>query len=504
MKTIVFMLVAAVPCLGDQITVSLIQKDIVLGGKPYSKLGIKVDDLQMTFLPATNSSRKQVYDVTYENKLDVPALIHQHGLVPHTSALDGVPFLQAPPLMPGERRKVSFPITKNHTGSMFGHSHYGMQHIDGLSFPLIVLDFPPSDYPLALPLTNAQDVVVFLEDFCPYFRGDGPESNANCTTAETASVYEKLKDVWDGEAADFNYSKCSDPGEVADVSFRYYLANEHALDHPDIIDVLPGRYYRLRFIGATSMTNFKLDLGVLKGEAIATDGQYIHPYASSVFWLAVAQRLDVLVKIPDSATGFFPIFAVSEGSLEGEMGQTGVVLVVKGSQPPKAGFFPVVAEKAPGFMEVEQELLLSAWTPLAPRAKGQYLRVFNISLTGDNGFNSINQQSWQMPPMIKDFKPNPAPLKVEVGDRVCFRITNHNADNHAMHLHGHSFQVVSIDGKQINGAVRDTVLVPRGQCRTVEICFDADAPGEGGAAWPFHCHMSYHLAAGMVTTVEYQ
>ena len=50
---------------------------------------------------------------------------------------------------------------------------------------------------------------------------------------------------------------------------------------------------------------------------------------------------------------------------------------------------------------------------------------------------------------------------------------------HPMHLHGHEFQVVEIDGKRFAGAVRDTVLVPPG--RRVVVAFDANNPGLLGA-----------------------
>jgi FtsP/CotA-like multicopper oxidase with cupredoxin domain len=45
--------------------------------------------------------------------------------------------------------------------------------------------------------------------------------------------------------------------------------------------------------------------------------------------------------------------------------------------------------------------------------------------------------------------------------------------------------------------VRDTVLVTPG--RRVVIAFDATNPG----TWAFHCHLLYHLDAGMFTTLRY-
>ena len=76
-------------------------------------------------------------------------------------------------------------------------------------------------------------------------------------------------------------------------------------------------------------------------------------------------------------------------------------------------------------------------------------------------------------------------------------ITNQTTTSHSMHLHGHRFQVVEIDGQRFSGAVRDTVLVPPGQ--RVSVAFDANNPGR----WAFHCTLLYHLANGMFATIRY-
>jgi FtsP/CotA-like multicopper oxidase with cupredoxin domain len=68
---------------------------------------------------------------------------------------------------------------------------------------------------------------------------------------------------------------------------------------------------------------------------------------------------------------------------------------------------------------------------------------------------------------------------------------------HPMHLHGHHFQVIEVDGRRMQGAVRDTVWLP--PQRAITVAFDANNPGE----WGFHCHHLYHMATGMMTTVRY-
>ena len=89
------------------------------------------------------------------------------------------------------------------------------------------------------------------------------------------------------------------------------------------------------------------------------------------------------------------------------------------------------------------------------------------------------------------------PLAVSQGQRVELDIVNRSRMAPPMHLHGHHFQVVALNGQALSGAMHDTVLVPvNGRVR---VAFDADNPGR----WLFHCHNLYHMATGMMTEVAY-
>jgi FtsP/CotA-like multicopper oxidase with cupredoxin domain len=65
-----------------------------------------------------------------------------------------------------------------------------------------------------------------------------------------------------------------------------------------------------------------------------------------------------------------------------------------------------------------------------------------------------------------------------------------------MHLHGHTFRVMSINDRPTRHREwRDTVMIgPRG---SAEVAFVADNPGE----WMFHCHILEHAAGGMMGTI---
>jgi hypothetical protein len=83
-------------------------------------------------------------------------------------------------------------------------------------------------------------------------------------------------------------------------------------------------------------------------------------------------------------------------------------------------------------------------------------------------------------------------------ERIVIEMRNHSMMTHSMHLHGHYFQVVAIDGVAASGAIRDTVAVP--PMSRLAFAFDAGNPG---GDWAFHCHHLYHMASGMMTAIRY-
>ena len=85
------------------------------------------------------------------------------------------------------------------------------------------------------------------------------------------------------------------------------------------------------------------------------------------------------------------------------------------------------------------------------------------------------------------------PITAKSGERVELTFHNMSMMGHPMHLHGHVFQVVNVNGRAISGAMRDTVYVP--PMAMVTVALDA---GEA-ARWMLHCHHMPHLSTGMMT-----
>jgi FtsP/CotA-like multicopper oxidase with cupredoxin domain len=267
--------------------------------------------------------------------------------------------------------------------------------------------------------------------------------------------------------------------DLNDVKYDAFLANDRTLADPEVVKVEPGAPVLLRIINSSSMSAYHIDLGQLDGELVAVDGFAVVPVAGRNFPIAVAQRLDIRLTIPRNP-GAHPVLAI----LEGERKQTGIVLAAGNAS---VGRIPELAGSTSPALSLEFEGRLSATQPLQSRKAD---RVHTLNLTGDMAkyIWSLNNVSWT---------PDVPPLPIAKGERVELVFVNQTGMPHPMHLHGHEFQVVEIDGKRFSGAVRDTVLVTPG--RRVVVAFDANNPG----TWAIHCHLLYHLDAGMFTTLKY-
>lgn len=171
--------------------------------------------------------------------------------------------------------------------------------------------------------------------------------------------------------------------------------------------------------------------------------------------------------------------------LEGSNRRTGFILTT-----PKA---PVTkrAETASGRPKPVDNSLEVGLQSTAPLARRPPNLVKQIVLAG--GMKpcawSLNDELW----------PKITPLMLTKENRVEIELVNHSAMAHPMHLHGHAFQVLAVNGQPIHGAVRDTVLVEPMPGR-VRMAFDARKPGR----WAFHCHNLYHMATGMMTEFRYE
>ncbi|WP_151710799.1 copper resistance system multicopper oxidase [Acinetobacter brisouii] len=83
------------------------------------------------------------------------------------------------------------------------------------------------------------------------------------------------------------------------------------------------------------------------------------------------------------------------------------------------------------------------------------------------------------------------PFKVKYGERIRLKFVNDSMMAHPMHLHGMFMQLENGQDPS-NMPNKHTVIVPPG--KTITTLLTADELGE----WAIHCHLLYHMAAGMM------
>ena len=464
---------------GESETVKLFVREvpITVAGRTVKVTSIEQSDGQPGYSPEASDG----FHVEVVNQLPVPTSLHWHGLV-LPNLMDGVPFVTQEPISPGASRKYDFPLVQ--TGTYFMHSHYGLQEQQLLSAPMIIRS--PSQSKVAdaeftvllsdFSFTSPDEILKNLKGEMAGMKPQGDSKSMKMSGPKESLVVQR----WDATAQRLVSSQVEAPMPDIDVKYDALLANRRTLDDPEVFQVKSGQTVLLRLIAASSATNFFIDTGHLDATIVATDGENVKPLKGNFFQLAVAQRLDLLVTIPDTG-GVFPILALAEGSNL----QTGVLLAVQGAELPKPAL-GTHGQQMMGGLDNTQEIRLQAVEPLPDKPVQRTLP----SVLGGNMMTynwTINGKAY----------PNKDSLDVKQGERVELVITNETGMSHPMHLHGHVFEVTEIDEQKVQGAKRDTILVPPKS--TIRVAFDANNPG----VWAYHCHILYHLAAGMFTVMKY-
>ena len=447
-------------------------RTLVVNGKPARVFGLTGPNGN----PGITLSPGERFDVDLVNQADTSTIIHWHGQLPPWKQ-DGFPWPQTPPIPAGDTHSYDYaPIA----GTYWMHSHQGMQEQSLMTAPLIVRSAEDMR-------ADRQEVVLMLHDFS--FRTPdellaGLTKSNGSQSAMPKSGMDKAMNMGSGSMSAMNSGTMEAmnmaPGmamDLNDIDYDAFLANDRTLADPEVIRTEASGRVRLRLINAASATQFWIDFGALTGTIVAVDGHPVRPLRRSRFPLAMAQRLDVLIDLPGN--GAYPIFA----QVEGRPARTGIVLAASGA--PVSRLAAEAGKNAPP-VDLSLERRLEAVTSLAPRATDVTHRVILAGAMAPYAW-SMNGEYW----------PNVTPLMIAPGQRVAIEMLNHSMMAHPMHLHGHAFQVVAINGAPFAGALRDTVLVPpKG---SVTIAFDADNPGR----WAFHCHNLYHQMTGMLTEVRY-
>ena len=394
--------------------------------------------------------------VEVTNDLAEETTVHWHGIrLPN--AMDGVPHLTQAPIAPGDRFVYEFDAVDAGTFWYHPHQRSFEQVGRGLYGPLVIEEPNP-------PQVD-RDLTWVLDDW---------RLNRNGT-------------ISDDFAGPMDMSHAGRLGNT--VTINGQVSGDFS--------VRQGERIRLRLINVANARFFALDFGGLGLRVIALDGQPVEPHTppDGVVVLGPAMRADLMLDCP--AVPGTRAQVVDRAYRDNEYRLLDVVYgdtALRDGPPDWDIALPDNPLAEPNVAAAQRhEILFTGGMMGAMVQRDMGLEpsrgMMGGMMTG-GGMWFVNGVAAEGP-MLDPF------LTLERGKSHVLEMTNATAFSHPIHLHGHSFRVLSRDEKPT--AYRewqDTVLIaPR---ERVEIALVADNPGD----WMFHCHILEHQAAGMMGVIR--
>lgn len=392
--------------------------------------------------------------VQLQNGLPEPTTIHWHGLrVPH--AMDGVPHLTQPPVPPGGTFTYAFRCEDAGTFWYHPHANSPEQLGRGLSGALIVEEpdgaAPPVD----------RDVTWLLSDF---------------RVRPDAAI-----------RADF--------GDLRDIAHAGRLGNAVTINGrvpQGGFAVRAGERLRLRLINAANARVFALSFEGHAPLVIALDGHPVPPHApeGGRVLLGPGMRADLILDLtgaPGSRHAITDSFFPRGGYRLTELTYADAA-PLRAEPPPLPAMLPPnpLAEPVFDAAALRAEIVFDG---------GMMGRLSEASLDGQRlGMRDLlgRGMAWAVNGAVRTGHAHEPLFTLARGQSCVLTLRNQTAWWHPIHLHGHTFRVLSRAGAPTPYREwRDTVLMaPREE---IEIAFVGDNPGD----WMLHCHVLEHHAGGM-------
>ncbi|MBY0523362.1 MAG: multicopper oxidase family protein [Gemmataceae bacterium] len=389
---------------------------------------------------------------------DVSTSVHWHGMhQPGTWTMDGVEDVSRSPIPPGSSFIYEFTATP--PGTHWYHSHVGVQYGNGLFGPLIVEEPTPI-------ATYDRDEIVFLTD---WFLEAGDVLLARVLKGMEMKM--PMKDKMDMKEM---------KRDLGDVPFQSALINGKGRAPGDttsplaVLEVKKGETVRLRLINGSSTYQLRFRVDNHPLTVIATDGAPMEPVAVDNLVINVGERFDVLLKADQDGAHW-----VRAATLDGKEARAVLRYAGATGEP----------ESAPAHWG-EHALKPDEMKSRAPVVLAERPKEISLLLGG-----SMMPYRWSV---NEQFFPKADPIALEKDESIRFHFRNPTGMDHPFHLHGHYFHVLGKPGAlNLKDPVqKDTVNVPAKEELVIQ--WKANNPGR----WFFHCHIEWHLAAGMARVVE--
>lgn len=403
--------------------------------------------------PVIRAKQGQPVRIEFTNNLAEPTTIHWHGLrIP--IEMDGVPFLSQKPIMPGETFIYEF--TPPDAGTFWYHPH--MNSVEQLGRGLV-------------------GAFVVEESIKPDFDID--------ETLILKHWHLDKKGAWKALSRPRYAARMGTPGEWGTANG----SSNPRFEYP------AGSRVRLRLANVDNTMTYNLRLKGVKAKVIAIDGNpVIEAYPFDQHRIGPGMRLDLAFVMPEQGAGAKTStdnIHTPSVVLEYLRGQFGFPLAhfqsKKGAASP-AKPMPKLAMNpipVPDLQNAETLPFVFEW-------EGAISPVDAAGKTHDT-FWLINRRPWigmgpgNIPEPVADLK---------LGKTYIFDLKNNTQYHHPIHIHGHTFLVLEMDGEPVTPFYTDTVLL--GKNGRAKAALVADNPGR----WMYHCHVIEHMKTGLMGYVR--
>lgn len=485
----------------------------------------------------------EIVTIKVTNRLNEETSLHWHGIIlPYQ--MDGAPQISFDGIAPGETFTYEFKVKQS--GTYWYHSHSEMQEQTGLYGSIII------DPAMPEPIQSEQDYVVLLSDWTD----ENPMAVFGKLKKESAyynynqpTVLDFFKDIADEGVSTaiekrhmWNMMRMNRT-DLADISAATYtyLINGHTSADNWLGQFKPGEKIKLRFINASAQSFFDVRIPGLKMTVISSDGQNVEPVSVDEFRIGLAETYDVLVTPEHNAYTIFAQSMDRTGYVRATLAtQFGLTAPVPHSDKPE----PLTMEDMMGamgagmrnmdhaVMDHSMHNLSEAKTVTVHHANTEFgasvdMRVdtprTNLDDPGiglrNNGrrvltYSDLHTRGGAMDTRAPSreielhltgnmerytwsfdgLEYNQAkPIHFRHGERLRVILVNDTMMAHPIHLHGMWSELETPDGEfQVR---KHTIIVQPAQ--RITFLVTADALGR----WPWHCHLFYHMHAGMFREV---
>jgi FtsP/CotA-like multicopper oxidase with cupredoxin domain len=388
---------------------------------------------------------------TLNNEMAEHTTVHWHGIrLPN--GMDGVPYLTQDPVLPG--RSFTYAFQPPDCGTFFFHPHCDTitQLGEGLAGVLIVEGDTTQPYDT--------DLVCLYRDW--RLNEDG--SFSALTTAKGA-----------GTAGTFG---------------AFQTVNDQ---HQPVFKVPANGDIRVRFLNVDMTRLIDLGLDGAEGWMIATDGNALEPTRLETWRMGPAMRLDIAFRAPKSGTVKLMNYYAAEPIVLASFEAEGTPLERPAFVPTPLKASPIPEPKPGGAIDFTLRLsAASAPSPLPADLKlpnGETLPLADSLCLTQRTFWAMNGQTW---PAMEEGRLPPPLASFQQGKTIVAEVVNATPHPHPIHIHGHTFKVLSSNKRQVLPHFADTALVTPKE--RLKIAFVADNPG----AWMLHCHIIEHQETGMM------